>query len=53
MEKKIAVSFRHVNKIYKLNNSKSKNKFAKKQKFYALKDISFDIEEGCNWNIRK
>lgn len=46
MEKKMAVTFRHVNKIYKLNNSKSKNKFAKKQKFYALKDISFEVEEG-------
>ncbi|NBK96549.1 MAG: ATP-binding cassette domain-containing protein [Erysipelotrichia bacterium] len=46
MEKEIAVKFDHVDKIYKLD-SKKRKRFEKKKSFYALKDVSFEIEKGC------
>lgn len=44
-EKDIVVSFKHVDKIFKLE-SKTKKRFERKKRFYALRDISFDIERG-------
>lgn len=46
MNKEIAVKFSHVDKIFKLD-SKKRKRFEKKKKFYALKDVSFEIEKGC------
>ena len=40
---KYAVEMRHVSKIYTL---KTKDKNKKKERFYALKDISFQVEKG-------
>ncbi len=45
MDNTIAVAFKNVNKIYTLHNN-SRNIFAKKKRFYALKDISFEVEKG-------
>lgn len=43
--KKVVVRFSHVDKIYHLER-KGRKFFEKKTKFYALKDISFEIEKG-------
>jgi len=43
MNNEYAIEFQHVSKIYTL---KSKNKKQKNKKFYALKDISFQIPKG-------
>lgn len=43
MNNKYAVEFKNVSKIYTLN---TKNDDSKKNKFYALKDVSFSIEKG-------
>ena len=40
---KYAVQFKNVSKIYSL---KTKNKNASNKKFYALKNVNFDIEKG-------
>ena len=45
MENNIAVKFSHVDKIFTLENKKRKW-FQKKKQFYALKDISFEVEKG-------
>lgn len=42
---KNAVEFIHVDKIYKLEN-KDHRHFTKKREFYALRDITFNIERG-------
>ena len=44
MNKEYAIEFNHVSKIYSLH-SKGKKK-SEDKKFYALKDISFQIEKG-------
>lgn len=46
MGNNIAVRLSHVDKIYKLD-SKKKKRFEKKKQFYALKDLSFEVEKGC------
>lgn len=46
MDENIAVRLKHVDKIYKLD-SKKKKRFEKKKKFYALKDVSFEVPKGC------
>lgn len=45
MNHDIAVKFEHVDKIFKLD-SKKKKRFEKKKRFYALKDVSFEIPKG-------
>lgn len=44
MEKEYAIKFDHVSKIYTLKSKQDKKK--KKQRFYALRDISFEIPKG-------
>ena len=44
VEKEYAIKFDHVSKIYTLKSKQNKQK--KKQQFYALKDISFEIPKG-------
>lgn len=44
-EKDVVVCFEQVDKIFKLD-SKKRKRFQKKQCFYALKDISFEVERG-------
>lgn len=44
MEKEYSIEFRNVSKIYKLKSKTKKHR--NNQKFYALKDISFQIEKG-------
>lgn len=47
MDKNIAIEFKNVSKIYKLNRKdKNVKKEEKTQYFYALKDISFTINKG-------
>lgn len=46
MNKKYAVEFKNVSKIFKLKSKDNKFKNDKNQKFYALKNISFQVEEG-------
>ena len=47
MEKEIAIEFRNVSKIYKLQRKDKKVKKGEKtQYFYALRDISFQVEKG-------
>ena len=46
--KDIAIEFKNVSKIYRLNRKdKTVKSDEKVQYFYALKDISFQIEKGC------
>lgn len=46
-EKEIAIELKHVSKIYKLKRKdKNAEKSSKVQYFYALKDISLEIEKG-------
>lgn len=44
MEKEYAIEFKHVSKIYSLKSKDKKN--SNDKKFYALKDISFQIPKG-------
>lgn len=44
MEKEYAIEFKHVSKIYSLKSNDKKN--SNDKKFYALKDISFQIPKG-------
>ncbi len=47
MEREIAIEFKNVSKIYKLKRKdKNVKKNEKNQRFYALKDISFQIAKG-------
>lgn len=46
MNNEIAVKFEHVDKIYKLNDTKKNKFFDKKINFYALRDVSFEIHKG-------
>lgn len=47
MEKEVVIEFKNVSKIYKLKRKdKQVAKDQKNQDFYALKDISFQIERG-------
>ena len=43
--KEVVVRFSHVNKIFHLDK-KGRKFFSKKTKFYALRDVSFEIEKG-------
>ena len=43
---KYAVEMHNVSKIYTL---KTKDKTKKKERFYALKDVSFQVEKGDQW----
>jgi teichoic acid transport system ATP-binding protein len=45
MNNQIAVKAEHLSKIYQLKEKDNQHKSAKKQ-FYALKDVSFEIEKG-------
>lgn len=44
MEQEYAIKFDHVSKIYTLKSKQNKKK--EKKRFYALKDISFEIPKG-------
>ena len=44
MKKDIAIEFKHVSKIYTLRSKDKNHKMDKR--FYALKDISFEIPKG-------
>lgn len=44
MDKEYAIEFKHVSKIYTLKSKTKKN--SDDQRFYALKDISFQIPQG-------
>ena len=44
MEKEYAIEFKHVSKIYSLKSKDRKN--SNDKRFYALKDISFQIPKG-------
>ena len=47
MEKETAIQFKNVSKIYKLKRKdKEVQKDQKTQYFYALKDISFEVQRG-------
>ena len=45
MDKDIAVKATHVSKIYELRNKENQHKTASKR-FYALKDVSFEVKKG-------
>lgn len=45
MGKDTVIKFEHVDKVFTLENKK-KQLFAKKRKFYGLKDINFEIDKG-------
>ena len=47
MDNNIAIQFKNVSKIYKLKRKdKMAGKGQKMQYFYALKDLSFEIQKG-------
>ena len=46
MSKKYVVQFKNVSKIYEVKKDNKSNVRKKNEKFYALKDISFEVEQG-------
>lgn len=46
MSEKYIVEFKNVCKIYEIKKDKKSNSGKKKERFYALKDVSFKVEQG-------
>lgn len=47
MEREVVIQYKNVSKIYKLNRKdKNASKDQRSKRFYALKDVSFEIEKG-------